>query len=257
MVSPTRLQLLGPIQVRQDGRIVRGFESRKALALLGYLAARDRPVARAHLVDLLWPDLTEARGRANLSGALHNLTTLLPGRLAADRHVIAFQSPPADWVDVAAFEVLVAKGTPNALAAAAELYQDDFMTDMYVHHCPEFDIWLTRQRADWRARMAEVLGALIRHHAGRDDHTASIGFARRLLALEPWLEDAHRQLMVLLASSGQRAAALAQFKACQRDLMAELAVEPAPETVALYRQLLAGGAAAPRPPWLVGTQDGA
>jgi DNA-binding SARP family transcriptional activator len=41
-----QLRLLGPVQVERDGEPVGGFESRKALALLGYLAWQDKPVPR-------------------------------------------------------------------------------------------------------------------------------------------------------------------------------------------------------------------
>jgi predicted ATPase len=69
---------------------------------------------------------------------------------------------------------------------------------------------------------------------------AGIAAARRLLALEPWREEAHRQLMVLLARSGQRGAALKQFEACRRVLAEELATAPEPATVALAARLRAG-----------------
>ncbi|MCK4315213.1 MAG: hypothetical protein KAX24_05525 [Anaerolineae bacterium] len=38
----------------------------------------------------------------------------------------------------------------------------------------------------------------------------SILYTRRLLALDSWQEEAHRELMRLLALTGQRSAALAQ-----------------------------------------------
>ncbi len=178
-----RLRLLGPVQVERDGQLVRGFESRKALALLGYLALRGQPATRSHLADLLWPERPEARGRANLSVVLHNLTTLLPDCLAADRQSIALRSAPAIWVDVAAFEDLVGRATPEDLAAAVELYRDEFMTDIYLDDCPDFEIWLVRQREEWRTRVTDVLGALIAHHVDRQRHDQAVGFTRRLLHL--------------------------------------------------------------------------
>ena len=86
-----RLRLLGTVHVERDGEPVRGFRSRKALALLGYLAVQDHPIPRERLVDLLWADRTEARGRANLSWVLHRISTLLPGCLQADRRTVQFQ----------------------------------------------------------------------------------------------------------------------------------------------------------------------
>lgn len=47
--------------------------------------------------------------------------------------------------------------------------------------------------------------------------------------------------MAVLARSGQRAAALAQFETCRRILAKELAVEPDGETLALMEAIRAGG----------------
>lgn len=46
--------------------------------------------------------------------------------------------------------------------------------------------------------------------------------ARRLIAEEPWLEEAHYALMQLLGRAGQRQAAMAQHQACRRVLLEEL-----------------------------------
>src|SRR3982751_22817 len=61
----------------------------------------------------------------------------------------------------------------------------------------------------------------------------------RLIALDPWREEAYRQLMLLLARNGERSAAIAQYMACRRVLAEELDVEPMEETTALYRRLIA------------------
>ena len=97
--------------MERDGEPVCGFESRKALALLGYLAVHDGPIPREQLVDLLWGDKPEARGRANLSWVLHRISTLLPGCLEADRHTVGFQQGSPYWLDTDAFEELETPAT--------------------------------------------------------------------------------------------------------------------------------------------------
>jgi predicted ATPase len=52
-------------------------------------------------------------------------------------------------------------------------------------------------------------------------------------------------MMLLLAQSGQRSAALAQYGTCRQVLADELGVEPGRETTALYEAILAGEIAAP------------
>jgi hypothetical protein len=58
--------------------------------------------------------------------------------------------------------------------------------------------------------------------------------------MDPLREAGHRQLMRLLAQSGQRSAALAQFEACRRQLADELNVEPDGETTRLAEQIRTG-----------------
>src|SRR5262249_31207684 len=72
-MAHTHLYLLGPARVECDGAPVQGFESRKALALLCYLALQGHPRTRGHLAELFWEGKAEERGRGNLNRVLHNL----------------------------------------------------------------------------------------------------------------------------------------------------------------------------------------
>jgi DNA-binding SARP family transcriptional activator len=235
-----RLWFLGTVQVERDGEPVNGFRSRKALAVLGYLAAQGQAVPRERLVDLFWEDRPEARGRANLSWVLRRITMLLPGCLEADRYTVRFQPSASYWLDIVAFDRLDARGETASLAAAVGLYRGEFLEGLYLRGCAEFEIWLAGERERWRQRVADVLGKLIEYYSRCGEYDVGLHFARRLLALEPWREETHRQVMRLLAWDGQRCAALAQYEACCRALAKELDVEPAEETVQLYERIRAG-----------------
>jgi DNA-binding SARP family transcriptional activator/Tfp pilus assembly protein PilF len=235
-----RLRLLGTVQVEQDGEPMRGFRSRKALALLGYLAMQNQPVPREHLADMFWGDQPEARGRANLSWVLNRISTLLPGCIQADRHTVQFQRTPSYWLDLDAFAELETQDEAVSLATAMELYRGEFLEGLYLDGCAEFEIWLVGERERWRQRVTRVLGELIAHHSQCGEYQEGLWFARRLLMLEPWRENTHRQVMRLLAHSGQRGAALAQYETCSRVLAEELGVEPAQETTRLYEQIRDG-----------------
>jgi predicted ATPase/DNA-binding SARP family transcriptional activator len=237
MGETVHLRLLGPVQVERAGEPVRGFESRKALALLCYLAVHEHPVPRSRLAALFWGNKPEARGRANLSRVLHNISTLLPGCFQADRRTVQFQHNAQLWLDVAAFDDLVAQDGPAALATAVGLYRGDFMEGLYLDDCPEFEIWMVGEQERWQRRAIWVLQALTTHHAHRGEYAEGLRFASRLLALAPWREEAHRQMMLLLVHSGQRSAALLQYETCCRSLIEELGIEPQEETTALYHRI--------------------
>jgi WD40 repeat protein/DNA-binding SARP family transcriptional activator len=266
MSNRYQLRLFGPIQIADGQGTIRIIDSRKGLALLAYLARHDRPLAREHLADLLWGDKSEARGRRNLSRELSEIGAQLPGYLQADYHTVQLAAAEA-WVDTAAFQVL-SKDVPQAaardaggapdpiapsdvwfsrharpgidpsrLAEAIELYRGEFMAAFYLDGCAEFESWLVREREFWRRTATEALEQLIAYHALHRQDEQAQHYARRWLELEPWQEDAHRYLMLLLARNGKRTAALAQYDACRRALANELGVEPAEETAALYEQI--------------------
>lgn len=240
MSSLFRLQLLGPVSLDRDSEQIHGFKSRKALALLGYLAAEGRPVSRSYLAELFWPDQPESRGRNNLSQALHNLLGLWPGCCEADHHSIQFCLAASTCLDLRGFNDLVSKDEMSTLAMAADLYRGDFMAGMYLDDCPEFEQWLRLEQENWRQRATQVLRDLITHYTQHNETDQALPFISRLLEIDPGDEEAHRQKMVLLAQSGQRSAALAQFETCRRTLAEELAVKPARETVQLYEQIRSG-----------------
>lgn len=70
-----RLTLLGPWDLTgKDGRRVQSVLSQpKRLCLLAYLALSARPVTRAHVVALFWPENDEDHARNALSQSLHYL----------------------------------------------------------------------------------------------------------------------------------------------------------------------------------------
>ena len=129
--------------------------------------------------------------------------------------------------------------TPR-LAEAVVLYRGDFLTGLALNDCPEFETWLLGEQEYWRQRLTEVLDQVIIYHLQRGEESQAQIYARRWLALEPWREEAHRYLMILLAQSGQRSAALAQFEICRRLLAEELDVEPSAETMQLVKQIRTG-----------------
>jgi predicted ATPase/DNA-binding SARP family transcriptional activator len=234
-----RLRLLGPVEVEREGAPVGRFVSRKAVAMLGYLAARGQPVSRIHLADLFWQDKAESRGRGNLSRAFNNLTTLLPGCWRADYHTIHFIPSAAYWLDIRAFEAGAAQDDMAALARAVELYRGDFMRDINLDDCPDFSAWLETERTRWRQRAGHLFHKLIQHHLYHREYEQGVRFASRWLELDPWQEEAHQQMMLLLARSDQRSAALVQYEACRRILAEEVGAEPAAETTALYQRIRA------------------
>ena len=169
--------------------------------------------------------------------------------MVVERQTVAFDCDRPYWLDVAAIRSLLADGIPagdvGAVQRAVDLYQDEFLAGLVLPDAPAFDEWLTLQREQLGQLLVRGLQTAIDHHACDGTADEGIAAAQRLLAEDPWREEAHRQLMALLAASGQRSAALSQYAICRRVLAEELGVEPAAETRALYERLRSEPVAAP------------
>jgi pimeloyl-ACP methyl ester carboxylesterase len=98
-----------------------------------------------------------------------------------------------------------------------------------------------------RQSLADALQRLIAWHTTRGEYEPGIAYARRWLSLDLLHEPAHRSLMQLYAWSGQQAAALRQYRECQRLLQEELGVAPEEETRALYQAVKSRTLAPPMP----------
>lgn len=256
-MSRVELRLLGGFEVRLGDSPVEGFESRKSRALLAYLALhRDRASERRMLASLLWSERPERSARRNLRQALHDLRRTLAGNgvvrglFHGERGTVRLNPELDCWIDVEAFRQAVQAGSdgdPLALAAAARLYGGDLLAGFALSDSPLFEEWLEAERRRLRQAAVGALDRLLAEALATGDHVIGIDYAHRLLAVEPLLEDAHRQLMRLYAAAGRPGRALAHYERLCELLDRDLGVEPQPETVALQRELLAaraGGASA-------------
>ncbi len=236
-----QLSLLGKLQVNRDGRPISGFVSTKAQALLCYLAVTGRPHQREALATLLWGDSPDTEARANLRTVLVNLRKLVGPYIEIEREVISFNRASPYWLDVELFETLLAASAVNSglqlAAQAIELYRGNFLEGFTVRNASDFEVWQLSQQERFHHMAVQALGIVSMQHMERGEFAPAIDYTRRLLALEPWQEEAHRQLMQLLAKSGQRNAALAQYDTCCQVLARELGVDPSSETRSLYEQL--------------------
>lgn len=244
-VKPTlRLKLLGTPKISLAEQPLAESLSSKAQAILYYLAVTGQPQPRIALATLLWGDLPESAARTNLRKALANLREVLGDYLELDHQEISFKSKEQLWVDVVEFEASVSAlrqpTESQPLQEAVNLYGGDFLTGFYVLHAPDFESWMVAEQERLRELVIQALQALADGYAGQEAWPAGLACLRRLLSLEPWREEAQRQVMLFLAYSGQRSAALAQFESCRRALEEELGVEPGPETVRLYEQIREG-----------------
>ena len=237
VMSYLQLTLFGQPQLRQNDQLI-DLKSRKGLALLAYLAVEESNQSRDGLAALLWPEYDQSRARANQRRTLFTLNkTPVRDWLESDPETISLRLGDPDQIDVVTFVRLVETNTIETLAQAADLYQGDFLANFYVPDSEPFEVWATTQRERFRRLVLEVLARLTEHYLKQAAFPQAEITARRQLDLDNLRERAWRQLMTVLADSGDRAAALHQYQHCLQLLNDELGVSPADETVALYERI--------------------
>lgn len=248
------LKLLGSTEVRLGSDLLSSFGSRKAQALLYYLATIDGVCTRDTAAGLLWPEMSEKKAKSNLRVAIASVKQHIGAHLDVSSTGLAFNRKLPYESDVETFRnslaVALRQRNLEAIQEANALYKGEFLQGFHLHNAAPFEEWLVQQREHLRMLAIQGLESLGAFCLDQKAYATGLAAARQLLMLEPWHENAHRQIMLLLALSNQRAAALAHFEVCQRQLRDELDVAPAPETVALYESIKAGDFEQPAAPLL-------
>ncbi|MEZ4718801.1 MAG: BTAD domain-containing putative transcriptional regulator [Caldilineaceae bacterium] len=237
-MSRLTIQLLGAPTIAVDGQPIE-TDTRKATALMAYLAMQPGVHTRDHLATLLWPDLDQTRARAALRRTLSALNrTLASAWLDVTRESLALRQDATVGIDAHRFRTLAAPDAALAqLEDAAACYTGDFLAGFSLRDSPLFDDWQFFAAEELRHTLVDVLDRLGDGLARGGRFDDAIGHMRRRLQLDPLHEAAHRTLMRLYVWNDQRNAALRQYRECVRILDDELGVPPLDETTALHDEI--------------------
>ncbi len=224
-----RIRTFGRFEVYVDGVAVpaEAWQSRRARELLRLLVCRrGRTIPRPEICELLWPDDDPDRTGHRLSVLLSIVRGVAgPEAVVADQACVALDSTKVQ-VDVEEFLADVddavalhqrgaATDARTLLTEAVRRYTDEPFADA------PYDDATSALREEARAAQLQALRLLAElcRHAGEDDQAAM--YLRRLLAADPYDEDAHRRLLAVLVEAGQHGQArlgAARYRAAMADL---------------------------------------
>jgi predicted ATPase/DNA-binding SARP family transcriptional activator/DNA-binding CsgD family transcriptional regulator len=247
---------LGKLQIRRSGLPLADFPTRKVEALLVYLACTGRSYPREQLAELLWDDRTQEQSLTNLRATLSRLNGEVAPFLKVTRKAISIQPQTKVWVDSVELSTTLqstkrplTSSAAGRLEQALTLYKGDFLEGFYIGESRGFEDWQLAERERLRVGVTAALSQLIPFYLEQGCFEAGLAHASRLLELDPLREETHRHMMMLLAGSGQRSAALAHYDACRRILAEAFGVEPEAETTALYHKIRSGAFVPPAASW--------
>lgn len=219
IIQPLQLTLLGGFILLSGAEEIHLPVSAQRLVAL--IALRERPLSRAYLADVLWPDRTPERALADLRMALwranHGGALVVAGtgaRLCLHAHVRA---------DVRA---LTAFGRARAATCVPSLDGLSWF-DLSLDLLPDWDDeWLVDDREGVRQLRLHALERMIEELSLSGRHPEAIQAALAAVRLEPLRETAHAALIRAHLAEGNRSEALRQFSRFRAILETELGVEP-------------------------------
>jgi DNA-binding SARP family transcriptional activator len=257
-----KITLLGSFQAWLGGNPVTSFESNKVRALLAYLAVeKDRPHTRETVAGLLWPDYPERSALGNLRWALSSLRASINDRstsgrsadhphLLTSRESLQFNNASHYSLDVAAFKEVSSKvisiaepldpAKVDRLMEAVRLYRGCFLEGFSLPDSAPYEEWMLLQREHLSRRYLRALCLLADYFESCSDYEKAQQYVWQQIELEPWQEEAHRQLMRLLLLTGRRSEAMSRYEICRKLLLDGLGVEPSKETRLLYENIRDG-----------------
>lgn len=238
------VQVLGVPEVRfQEQRLA--FRSRKALALLIYLAVEPGTHSREKLVDLLWSQNDFQQGRVSLRTALSQVRQALratgsPGIATTNDLVRLDVACPLQLDLTLITAALLPEATDAEWQTAVAASRGPFLEGFSLADASGFEEWASWQRQHWHAQIERVFQRLTTYHLDRGEAEQALQTAGPWVAHAPLNESAYRCLMEAQARSGNRTAALQTFQQCERLLRAELDIAPGAEIALLAARIRQG-----------------
>lgn len=240
-MSGVNISLLGGFQMEVGQQTISRLESRKVESLLAFLVFyQDRPHPREVLVGMFWPDMPEAKAKANLRRALYVIRKALGDHkddILTASNQVQFDPDSNVWLDTQAFEQFLdqAKSASeleklNHLEQAVGLYHGPLMDGYY-------DDWLMKEQQRLSDAYLNVLEQLGEGQADLGQYEKAIESCQQLIAVQPAHEPAYRQKMRCHYHLGQQQQALQTYHACKLTLQ-QWNMQVSPETQGLYEQIL-------------------
>ena len=259
MGSTLRIHCFGELQIELDGKVLSGFETDKARALLVYLALESsHPLQRSQIAGILWSDETEERALHNLRQALSYLRKALgenlkaPTFILADRDSIQLSANANVWVDAKAFTQFLACAYRHyqgknrhgfvhvrCLQKAVALYQNQFLSQFFPTKCELFEEWALLERENYNLQAIKAFALLAEYYERRGNYVQAIQTYQRIVELSPWDETARAHIIRLLGVNQEWSAAKSQYFALKKYLAEQLSAFPSAEVTELYTQICA------------------
>lgn len=244
-MSELSIQMLGGFSLKLGDRELQDTDTRskKAWTMLAYLILhRDHPVSQNRLIALLWGSEPDSSNPENaLRITMHRTRSLLEqldpenGRNMIQRRKGGYQWNGGGQVDSEQFEALCRQSITDPelrlknLMDAISLYRGDFLPRQ------SGEVWVVPMASYLHNLFISTAGEAVELLVQRNRIQEAIVVCRRCTALEPYHEGFCRELMQLLASTGDRRGAAEVYDRLSKRLFDDFGISPSEETRTVYR----------------------
>jgi DNA-binding SARP family transcriptional activator len=241
---PIEVRILGPYQITAHGEeIAKGLRSAAKELLAWYLLRPEGAPAEA-AVEALWPDTSPELVTKRFWRALGDLRSRLRAGDSSEKYDLLTRSgdhynPDTRTItcDLWDFQGQLHRAARTdddrealiALRSAVDIYRGDLVSDVDYP-------WVEPAREDLHRRVLDAHFRLAELEEMSGHLEAASAMLRRAVEFDHYAEEGFRRLMALDGRLGRRDSIRATWSQLQRNL-AELELDPEPETVRLYREL--------------------
>ncbi len=210
---------LGPTEVWTHGNLVTNADwtVQAARDLLFCLMAHPAGLRKEEIGALFWPECTSSQLKTRFKNTIYRMRNALPqdailfvdGIYKFNRH-LDYDYDVEQFLERAqeAPQAMDADQRVKLLREAVELYRGPYLASVDA-------MWAIPIREQIRQVFTEAALQLATLYLELDQALEALGCCRRVLAEEPWLEDAHRLAMRVHAAMGNRGEIVAQYEECK------------------------------------------
>jgi DNA-binding SARP family transcriptional activator len=201
-----------------------------AARVLAYLVIQGRPMWRTTIAGAIWPDVDDARARANLRSTVCRIGALAPVLTTTGTSLAICSNVCVDVDDLQAHVLAVHEG---------ELVSPCLRRGFDLELLPGWDdewVWLERERI--RQLELHLLDDIVAVSVQQGRYGDAVDAALRAIRLDHLRESSHAGLLRALLAGGNRAAAIAHFHRFATLMHTELGLSPSRDLIALRDEIM-------------------
>lgn len=253
MGEPLQISMLGGFSLAYpDGAAIdyQSNRSNKLWMVLAYLLThRGKQITQDELIDILWADEDIDNPANTLKTLRHRLCSMLdelggmPGKemIRYNHGIYAWNEEVDCIIDIDQFSTYCAlaeqEQNPEQKASyylnAIEYYGGDFLPKL------SSEMWVMSTHAYYHAEYLRVVKKCIALLQDTKRYYEIITVCRKAVAIEPYDEELHRELIYALVNTGAKQSALSHYEKVKETFYREFGLNLSEDLVELYKQIIA------------------